>query len=86
MAADGGKIETFLQEHCTNKDITVRPGHSPSTLRREKVKGIVSTVSGPLLPITAGVGGAVSKSPKLDYPAKNQVRSAAVACLEGLES
>jgi len=87
-AADRGRIETLLQEQYTNKEIAVRLGHSPSTISREKAKGLDG--SGIYHAWIAQVAYETNRKrskqiPKLDHPADTGgcgLRTAVVACLQ----
>ena len=84
-AADRGRIETLLQEQYTNKEIAVRLGRSPSTISREKIKGLDG--SGIYHEWIATVAYETNRKrckqiPKLDHPANHHLRSKIVAYLQ----
>ena len=84
-AADRGRIETLLQEQYTNKQIAMRLGRSPSTIGREKEKGLDgnSIYHAWIAQVAYETNRKRSKQiPKLDHPANWRLRSAVVACLQ----
>ena len=84
-AADRGRLEVLLQEKYTNKQIGVKLGRSPSTIGREKNKGLDggNVYHAWIAQVAYETNRKRCKQiPKLDHPANHRLRSALVACLQ----